>query len=210
MTMTRHQEIYALKVLSEMIEDRGYCIDYMKNNDENDENDENENNVKNESDTQSEQNDDDHKEEIPSYVIKAFHTTNHKNIILCFLSEEDKLNIQGIKEKISIMNKENADRCIIVYRTSVTSSAKKSLETLRYNFELFGLHELQLNITKHRLVPRHEKASLEEKNELDKSYKGKLPVLLHTDPVSRYYAFQRGDYIRITRKNGTIHYRVVK
>lgn len=205
--MTTHQEKYAIKVLLEMIEDRGYCIDYIKNY-END--DESKHQKKEEDDEDEEEHETENKEEVPSYVIKAFHTTNHKNIILCFLSEEDKLNIQGIKEKISIMNKENAERCIIVYRTSVTSSAKKSLETLRYHFELFGLHELQLNVTKHRLVPRHEKASLEEKTELDKSYKGKLPTILHTDPVSRYYAFQRGDYIRITRKNGTIHYRVVK
>ena len=202
-----YQEKYAVKVLSEMIEDRGYCIDYIK--DEKDMFVDNEDEKVNEESEEKTENKEDI-QDIPPYIIKAFHTTNNKNIILCFLSEEDKLNIQGIKEKISTMNKENAERCIIIYRTSVTSSAKKSLETLRYHFELFGLHELQLNVTKHRLVPRHEKASQEEKTELDKSYKGKLPIILHTDPVCRYYAFQRGDYIRITRKNGTIHYRVVK
>jgi len=184
-----HLEKYAIKVLSEMIEDRGYRIEYIKDYKEDYK---------------------DNKEEENPFIIKAFHTSNHKNIILCFMSEDDKLNIQGIKDRISIMNKENAENCIIIYRSSVTSSAKKSLETLKYNFELFGLHELQLNITKHRLVPRHEKATPEEKIELEKNFKGKLPVLLHTDPVSRYYAFQKGDYIRITRKNGTIHYRFVK
>jgi DNA-directed RNA polymerase I, II, and III subunit RPABC1 len=142
------------------------------------------------------------------YCIKACNLKN--DIILCFLTDEDKLNIQGIKDKMSIMNKEGAMRCIVVYRSSVTSSAKKSLETLEYDFELFGIHELQLNITKHRLVPRHAKATDAEKEELDKNFKGKLPFLLHNDAVSRYYAFKKGEYIRITRKDGTIIYRIVK
>ena len=142
------------------------------------------------------------------YCIKARNLQNE--IILCFLSDEDKLNIQGIKERMSIMNREGATRCIIVYRSSVTSSAKKSLETLEYDFELFGIHELQLNITKHRLVPRHSKITPSEKEELDKHYKGKLPFLLQNDAICRYYAFKKGDYIRITRKDGSIIYRVVK
>lgn len=108
------------------------------------------------------------------------------------------------------MNKENATSCIIIYRSNVTSSAKKSLETLEYEFELFALHELQLNITRHRLVPRHTRVLPSEKEELDKNYKGKLPIILHTDPISRYYSFKRGEYIRITRKDGSIIYRIVK
>lgn len=179
-------ENQAIKVLSEMVIDRGYKIDYLQNYDiyEKDE-----------------------KENKESFFIKA---SMNDDIILCFINEEEKLNIQGIKDRISIMNKEGANACIIVYRSSVTSSAKKSLETLEYEFELFGLHELQLNITKHRLVPRHSRVLPSEKEELDKKYKGKIPVILSTDPVSRYYSFKKGDYIRITRKDGSVIYRMVK
>ena len=141
------------------------------------------------------------------YVIRA---NKINNTTIVFINEDDKLNIQGIKDKISIMNKENANSCIIVYKATVTSSAKKSLETLEYEFELFALHELQLNITRHRLVPRHTRVIPSEKEELDKNYKGKLPVLLHTDPIARYYSFKRAEYIRITRKDGSIIYRIVK
>ena len=179
-------EIQAIKVLYEMILDRGYIIDYI---------------------------DKDYVER-ESYCIKGTKNNiehiNNSNTILCFINEDDKLNIQGIKDRISIMNKEGSTKCIIVYRSSVTSSAKKSLETLEYDFELFGLHELQLNITRHRLVPRHERVLLSEKEELDRNYKGKIPTILHTDPVSRYYSFERGEYIRITRKDGTMIYRIVK
>jgi DNA-directed RNA polymerase I, II, and III subunit RPABC1 len=142
------------------------------------------------------------------YAIKAYNISNDG--LLCFITNDDKLNIQGIKDKISILNKENATRCIIVYKSSITSSAKKSLDTVNYRFELFALHELQFNVTKHRLVPRHERVTADEKEELNKNYKGKLPILLQTDAICRYYAFEKGDYIRVTRKNGAIVYRVVK
>jgi DNA-directed RNA polymerase subunit H (RpoH/RPB5) len=169
----------AIKVVSEMLIDREYKIDYCDYE------------MGNES----------------MYCLKAYKDIN---ITLVFINEDDKLNIQGIKDKISTMNKEIANRCIIIYKSNVTSSAKKSLETLDYDFELFALHELQLNITKHRLVPRHTHVLASEKEELEKKYKGKLPTLLHTDPISRYYAYKRGDYIRITRKDGSIIYRIVK
>jgi DNA-directed RNA polymerase I, II, and III subunit RPABC1 len=141
------------------------------------------------------------------YIVKA---KKNATTAIVFINEDDKLNIQGIKDKISIMNKENATSCIIIYKATVTSSAKKSLETLEYEFELFALHELQLNITRHRLVPRHTRVLQTEKEELDKSYKGKLPIILHTDPIARYYSFKRGEYVRITRKDGSIIYRIVK
>ena len=171
-------DLNALKVLSEMIQDRGYVIDII-----------------------------DTKHEDSLFCIRG-HRNN--DVILCFLEEDDKLNIQGIKDKISVMNKEGSKKCIIVYRSSVTSSAKKSLETLEYEFELFGIHELQLNITKHRLVPKHSRVTLSEKEELDSKFKGKLPFILHTDAVCRYYGFSKGEYVRITRKNGMIIYRLVK
>ena len=81
---------------------------------------------------------------------------------------------------------------------------------MEYNIELFNILELQIDITEHELVPKHEKTTKEEKEELEKKYKGKLPIILHTDVISRYYFFQRGDYIRITRKDGNVVYRIVK
>lgn len=191
-------ERQSIKILSEMISDRKYTIDYLcyENQD-----------VKDVKDVKDENKENDIDENIEPFCIRG---RKGNDVILCFLSNDDKLNIQGIKDRIAIMNREGSTRCIIVYRSSVTSSAKKSLETLEYDFELFSMNELQLNITKHRLVPRHTIATASEKEELDSKYKGKLPTILHTDAVCRYYAFQKGDYVRITRKNGSIIYRVVK
>lgn len=142
-----------------------------------------------------------------SFSIKGY---KDDKIIITFICNEDKVSIKSIKDFMSIMNKFDYHSCIIIYRDSVTSSAKKSLTIMNYEIELFNINELQLNITKHRLVPKHEKVSLEEKEMLDQKYKGKLPIILHTDPISRYYLFKRGDYIRITRHNGIVLYRLVK
>lgn len=192
-------ESQALKVLSELITDRGYLIEYIYD-------------YKNKENIKGDNDDKDYDEKGYQKEEQTFCLKAHKNqdSILCFLNDDEKLNIQGIKDKISIMNKENANKCIIVYKSNVTSSAKKSLETLEYEFELFAMHELQLNITRHRLVPKHIRVTLEEKEELDKNYKGKLPILLSSDPISRYYGFKKGEYIRIVRKDGSIMYRVVK
>ena len=133
---------------------------------------------------------------------------SEKNKIMCFICNENKLSIKGIKECMSIMNKEDYNRCIIVYRDSATASAKKSLENM--DIELFSIHELQFDVTQHRLVPLHEKVTKEEKELLDKNFKGKLPFILQSDPISRYYFFQRSEYVRITRKDGTVMYRIVK
>ena len=51
--------------------------------------------------------------------------TKEKHKIISFICNEKKLSIQGIKDYMSIMNKEDYNRCIIVYRDSATSSAKK-------------------------------------------------------------------------------------
>jgi len=138
------------------------------------------------------------------YILKC---EKNNKIILCFLCKEDKLNIQGIKDKMTVMNRENANQAIIIYREGVTPSVKKSFETSNYVFELFNIKELQINITQHRLVPKHEKVPMEESFQ---KIKDKIPNILSTDAISRYYNFQRGDIIKITRKDGSIIYRLVK
>jgi DNA-directed RNA polymerase subunit H (RpoH/RPB5) len=135
---------------------------------------------------------------------------NGSKRILVFLCREDKLKIQEAKEKIYVMNRENVKRCIIIYMNDITPTAKKSFETIQeYNIELFSVKELQFNITTHRLVPKHTLATDAEKEEL-KIYHNKLPVLLYTDVIRRYYDYKRGDIIRITRKDNSMIYRVVK
>jgi DNA-directed RNA polymerase I, II, and III subunit RPABC1 len=127
--------------------------------------------------------------------------------ILIFFSDDPKVNINTVKSQISKMTELSIKHSILVYKDVITSSALKAIECLENNkIELFCSKELQYNITKHRLVPRHEKYTKDDM----KKHVDSLPVLLRTDVVCRYYDFKKGDIIEITRQNGFKIYRIVK
>lgn len=93
---------------------------------------------------------------------------------------------------------------------------KKQLRLIGKKLETFTLQELQYNITMHFFVPKHKVLSNEEKNELFNRYKideTKLPQILSTDPVVRYYGADPGTIIEITRRSETcgrvVTYRLV-
>lgn len=134
-------------------------------------------------------------------------TDKHDNKIFVFFSDESKVNINTVKTQISKMTEYCINHSILVYKDVITASALKAIDCLENNrIELFCVKELQYNITKHRLVPKHE---LYKKDDM-KKHIDSLPVLMKTDVVVRYYDFKRGDIIEITRPNGFKVYRVVK
>jgi DNA-directed RNA polymerase subunit H (RpoH/RPB5) len=97
---------------------------------------------------------------------------------------------------------------ILVVNDKVSQSNMKTLNELNLNMQIFDLKELQFNITKHVLVPRHEivKDQDEIKDVLE-SYalksKYQLPVIMKTDPMSRYLGLKNGDIVKITRNSPT-------
>ena len=138
---------------------------------------------------------------------------NGKQIVV-FKQPIDKFNVDHIKQKVSILNNIGIKNCIVIYTNSVTSIAKKLVESsIDIEFELFTQDELQYNITKHRLVPEHIKLYEEEAKIFKKNYGMKFSIILKTDPVCRFYNFQRGDIIKIIRMTDNIPYithRIVK
>lgn len=92
----------------------------------------------------------------------------------------------------------------IVLQERLQSKDKKKLENLKLNMQLFMLDELQYNITKHHLVPKHEliknpddiKKLMEE---LSLHSISQLPLILQTDPMARWLNAQPGDVLKITR-----------
>ena len=75
----------------------------------------------------------------------------------------------------------------------------------------------EVDITKHRLVPKHELLNEKEKEELLKRYGvtiRQLPRILASDPAIQKLNAKIGDIIKITRKSPTAgeatYYRVVK
>ena len=130
---------------------------------------------------------------------------DNKESIVIFTKIVDKFNVDSIKEKIVILNNIKSDHCIIIYGNNVTSMAKKLVEnSVEKKFELFTRDELQYNITHHRLVPKHIKLADCDAKEFKKKHGLKFPALLKTDPVCRFYNFQRGDVIKIVRQDNTI------
>ena len=91
--------------------------------------------------------------------------------------------------------------------------AKKIIQTSRHlnvTIETMNIKEVSFNITRHYLVPKHDIVKSRDILEELKPQREHLPVLRKMDPVSKYYGYKRGDIVRITRKDKTIMYRIVK
>lgn len=103
----------------------------------------------------------------------------------------------------------------------LSKNAQKIFLSLKkdINFELFLSKYLMFNLIEHRLVPLHQKLSEKEKIDLFKvllfkpEYNplDKLPKMLKTDAICKYYNWEIGDVIKITRTipNRSIYYRVI-
>lgn len=137
--------------------------------------------------------------------------SNGENVHVYF-SNEAKLNMINIKNLFAESISNGVKHIILIYKQNITTQARKSIETMHdIDIELFVYDEMQFNITKHRLVPKHERVTspdiiLEIKNKFGLS---KLPGLLEIDPICRFYNFKRGHVIKVTRLNSII-YRVVR
>jgi len=94
------------------------------------------------------------------------------------------------------------------YKNEVDNTKIKEFERKlnKYiNIQYFHLNELQYNLTKHVLVPKHIKLSKIEKESIIKKYEKNLdnfPILYINDPVSKYYCFKPNDLIEIKREYG--------
>jgi DNA-directed RNA polymerase I, II, and III subunit RPABC1 len=130
-----------------------------------------------------------------------------------FFTLLSKFNVKSIQDFILMMKEMDVLHCIIVYKDKITPIAKQVIDECEFNIELFHIDELQYNITKHYLVPNHEvayRAGTPGYIEFKKKYSDKFPVLLKSDVICRFYAYNKGDIIKITRKNGYVTFRIVK
>lgn len=113
------------------------------------------------------------------------------------------------KFKINDLKKYFGDeeKIIIIFKEKINNLNIKNLKDFEnINIEIFILKELLFNISKHILVPKHEIIKDEEEiNMIMETYqlksKTQLPIILKTDPMSRYLDIKAGDIIKITRKS---------
>lgn len=147
------------------------------------------------------------------------------NKVVAYLEIIPKLNNERIEEIISNMTEQKINHALIVYTGTPTPAVKTALSkigNLNLVIELFESLDLQFNCTKHQLVPKHIRLSHSDALEFKKKYgirvesidkpiiKLQIPILLRTDPIARFYNYQKGDIIKVIRKNDVIGFRLVK
>lgn len=143
--------------------------------------------------------------------MPVYTRTGDESQILVWFFRYDKMNIESIKEFVHFLETTGIRHGLIVYQQTITSSTKKVIENLfQFKIELFEQKELLYDLTLFRYFCKHEKVDSKEASELKKKYGTSMPILLRIDPVVRYFDFQRGDIIRIYRRNNTLSYRLVK
>ena len=158
---------------------------------------------------------------IPA-VQRSSAVPKQPNLIVFFPSEE-KLRIQSIREMIEY-GETHASKffhIIIVYRKSITPSAKSQLAQIKsekkhMRIETFGVEELQYNPSKHVWVPPHRILSKAEKKSVLESLKCNqehLPRILICDPIVRYYGGRANQVIEVLKPtpdgNWCKHWRLV-
>ena len=137
--------------------------------------------------------------------------------IIVFFATKNKTGMKDVEAYIKQMQKAGIPQALLIIRDSITPSARQGLTVdADYTLELFTESELLVNITKHKLVPKHKLLTPAQKFELLDTYKlqdAQLPRMLITDPVARYYGLVRGQVVRIQRPSETagtyITYRIV-
>ncbi len=133
--------------------------------------------------------------------------------VCVFLTVITKLNVAEIQNRISDLQDRDIHHGIIIYSGTPTPTVKNVVSrssAIGITIELFHSDDLQFNITKHRLVPKHVLLSKEEATEFKATYGTSIPFLLRSDPVCRFYDFSKGDIVKIIRKDNFVTYRIVK
>ena len=98
------------------------------------------------------------------------------------------------------------------------STISKEINKDEYkNVEVFMNKYMMFNITHHQLVPKHIILNESEEQELLTKFsttKNKLPKILRTDPIAKYYGMKPNQICKIIRKSPEVgeafYYRICK
>jgi DNA-directed RNA polymerase subunit H (RpoH/RPB5) len=135
---------------------------------------------------------------------------NGDNIVVFFV--KGKLNIDTIREHVELLKENEIKNGIIICTDEITPKGKSIVETINnigeIHLEVFNIDDFIFNKTKHRLVPKHIKINAVEAADILKKY-GKIPEILVTDPIVKYYGCVKGNVVKVIRQDGGICYRLV-
>ena len=128
-----------------------------------------------------------------------------------YFHNEDRVGVKAMRQWIE---SSIADAIIVVSLEGPTAFTRKEAEHNCPQVQFFLFRDLCVNITRHSLVPKHERITEKEIPLQLSATMHELPMLWTTDRVAQYYAYRSGDLVRITRTAGTqepVHYyRIVR
>ena len=118
---------------------------------------------------------------------------------------------QAIKKEDLLTFADGARHIILVTNQHPSGASSKSLNSAAdaggIRLEVFTVTELQYNVTRHALVPRHTRLTKEEESELIAAYglqsRFQLQNISGSDAVARYLGLRHGDIVRIDRHSPT-------
>jgi len=148
--------------------------------------------------------------EDAAVVASVSSTVFHLDIPSCKYRIVYNLNLSfklpEIKKLLSVLDDGGEiSNIIVVTRDKATSTSKKGLDDhIRRALQFFRISELQFNISRHELVPKHVAIRSEEEIEkLVGSFRARsrynFPIISCTDPMARYLALKPGQMVRILR-----------
>ena len=120
---------------------------------------------------------------------------------LFFFHNEERI---GVKQMRTWYENHIGGDLIIVSLEGPTAFTKKEAEHNYKNIQFFCYQNLCVNVTKHSLVPKHEKMTKQDIEQLNIKITDdeEWPKLYTNDAISQYYNFKPGDLIKITRTIG--------
>lgn len=150
------------------------------------------------------------KELIPSFVQSNVHKSVFEvivNKIKIIFYLPPKFKWTELKKYLE-EDDETYETILLVVKEKISQNNLKLLSGLALPIQIFDIKELQFNISKHTLVPKHELVeNTEDVQKIIQQYSVKskfhLPHILKSDPMSRYLGLKSGDIVRITRISPT-------
>ena len=152
--------------------------------------------------------------------------SDSKQLTKIFFVFNSKIKPTGIREYLNTFlgdldDIETIDCVLFVLPGKVSNSILRVINDVKYKdvpIQFFSSRELIIDITEHSLNPKFSKITNDEYNELAKLYgienKLMLPIMLGTDPISKFYNFKSGLICKIIRKSPTniesVSYRLIK
>lgn len=142
----------------------------------------------------------------------------HDNEVCIVFDMSPSVKSNEIQNRIPSSLVGNCKYILIIFREPTKKATQNSMHKyvatqMGKSYQIFTFKELQMNISKHALVPRHRIMSPKEaecfKTDFLIQDNIQLPLILRNDPMVRYLFAQPHNLIAIERQNGEKFVRVV-